>query len=45
MEVAECVLELEDNIKMDLSEIRFEGMRVDVTGFRLFTLAVTNFQI
>jgi len=39
------VLEWEDNIKTDLSEIRFEGMRVDVIGFRLFTLAVTNFQI
>jgi len=39
------VLDWEDNIKMHLSELSFEGMRVDVTGFRLFTLAVTNFQI
>jgi len=45
VEVGEYVLEWEDNIKMDLSEISFECMRVDVTGFRLFTLAVTNFQI
>jgi len=45
MEVFKCVLEWEDNIKIDLSEINFEAMRVDVTGFGLFTLAATNSQI
>jgi hypothetical protein len=44
VEVGECVLEWEDNIKMDLNEMSFEGMMAAVTGFRLLTLAVTNFQ-
>jgi hypothetical protein len=32
---------MDDNIKTGLNE----GMRVDVIDFRLFSLAVTNFEI